>query len=80
MSTLYEVIVYSDPSDPILEDFFVKVQALIEPFGLEMGREFAWTVNPKALTITQTVPSAVLYLGAANAPEATTLLNAKIPI
>lgn len=80
MSTLYEVIVYSDPDDSIHELFRTKVAELIEPFGLELSREVAWTLNPPVLSVKQTVSTTVLYLSATHAPPPASLLTAKVPI
>lgn len=80
MSMLYEIVVFGDPADPVLVQLQAKVEALIEPFELVVGRELIWTVNPGVLTLTQTVATTILYLGPEHAPAPEQLLAAKVPI
>ncbi len=80
MSALYEVVVYSGPEDPLVDEFKNKISELIGAFGLELGRDFAWTLNPKSLPVKQMVPTAVLYLSANHAPAPAELIATKIPI
>lgn len=80
MAKLYEIIVYGSPDDELLQQLLEEVTRLIEPFGLELGKEIAWTVNPVALHLSQTVPAAAVVLNAAYAPAAEVLIGARIPI
>lgn len=78
MSVLYEVVAYGDPL--LLQPWREKVEELIAPFELQIGRDFAWTVNPPNLALAQTVASTILYLGQTYAPAPEALLEAKVPI
>lgn len=80
MSVLYEIVVFADPADPVLPQLKAKVEELIEPFELKVGQELIWTINPAVLQLTQTVATAVLYLGAQYAPAPEQLLAAKVPL
>ncbi|WP_082473579.1 MULTISPECIES: toll/interleukin-1 receptor domain-containing protein [Xanthomonas] len=80
MSAIYEIIIYSDPNDSLADTFHVKIAEMIEPFGLQLGRDVAWILNPEKLSIKETIPAVVLYLSPNNAPPPASLLAAKIPI
>jgi hypothetical protein len=80
MSKLYEVVVFSAPGDTIAVQIKQKVQALIEPFGLTLGDQVAWTTNPATLDVSSSVATTVLFLSATTSPSPAELLAAKVPI
>jgi len=80
MEKLYEIIVYSDPSDKVGPKIKQQIAELISPFQMEVGKHLAWTVNPAKLKIDQMVATVILYLGKGTSPEPADMLRAKVPI
>ena len=80
--SLYELVVMGAPSDAQIRELRGHVSTVVEPFGLELGREVGWSVLPRAFQADQTTPSAVAFFGAAGVSDAgvNPLLVGGVPI
>jgi hypothetical protein len=80
--SLYELVVMGAPSDAQVEELRHHTSRVIEPFGLRLGREVAWSVLPGAFEPDQTAPAAAAFFGGAGVSDVglSTLLAAGVPI
>lgn len=58
---LYQLALYGKPSDQHVADIEACLNSIIEPFGMRLGVEIGWSVNPAGLITHQMVPTAVAY-------------------
>jgi hypothetical protein len=79
---LYELIVMGAPSNGQVEELGGYIARLIEPFGLELGKEVKWSVLPGAFEPDQMTPVAVAFFGGAGVSDVglSSLLLAGVPI
>jgi len=79
---VYELAIMGAPSDAQVDELRACVTAMIEPFGLLLGREVGWSVRPTDFTPPQNTAAAVAYFGTPGAPEPgmNALLRRGIPI
>lgn len=82
MPYLYELAILGTPSSEQLGDVERCVSEAIDSFGLRLGHEVRWSVNPAAFTPEQQTSSAVAYFGGPR-PTAThlpALLRKAVPV
>ena len=79
---LYELVVMGAPSNGQVEELGGHIARLIEPFGLELGKEVKWSVLPGAFEPDQMTPVAVAFFGGAGVSDVgiNSLLPAGVPI
>lgn len=79
---VYELAVMGAPSGAQIDELTRCVTAVIEPFGLALGREVGWTIRPPVFTPPQDTAAAVAFFGAAGEPppDLNALLRRGIPI
>lgn len=82
MSSLYEFAVLGAPSDAQVAELQTSVAQSIEPFGLRLGHEVAWSVRPANFNPDQLNASVVVFFGGKGAPEANVeeLMRRAVPV
>jgi TIR domain len=78
---LYQLIVLGAPSDEQITELEKFVSQAVQLFGLRLGQEVAWVINPTVLSELQKATAAVFF-GGNNASQANlqSLLQQNIPI
>lgn len=79
---LYELVVMGAPSSAQVEELHGHIAHLIQPFGLQLGKDVTWSVLPGAFEPDQMTPAAVAFFGGAGASDVglNSLLLAGVPI
>jgi hypothetical protein len=66
---LYEFAIMGAPSATQITELESHVSEVIEPFGLRLGREVAWSVCPADFRVAQKTSAAVAFFGAVGVSE-----------
>ena len=82
MAHLYQIIVLGNPTDDFLAELRSRLEQFLDSFGLEIGNQVGWTVNPSALDISQRIATVAMYVGAPSRVDMhlATLLSKSVPI
>lgn len=82
MKSLYELGVMGAPSQSQLTELENLVNLAVAKFGLVLGRDVAWTVQPESFDPERTTSAAVVFFGGENAPQANlvNVLKRAIPV
>jgi len=66
---LYELAIIGTPSDAQIDELSACVSQVVEPFGLRLGEEVAWSVRPETFEPSQRTPAAVAFFGGVGVNE-----------
>lgn len=82
LSSFYELAVLGEIDETVLGDLEKALRDMLHPFGLELGKEVAWSVCPKQFIPEQTNSAAAIFFGAPDVSPANVsdLLHKGIPI
>lgn len=82
MPELYQLAVLGAPTEEQIADLQQALAEAVGMFGLELGREIGWSINPEAFNPDQRKSSAVVFFGGNNPTTAniSQLLQRSIPI
>ena len=64
MPLIYELAVLGNPSDAQIGTLEAHITRIIEPFGLNLGKDVGWSLRPPEFTPEQQRPAAVVFFGA----------------
>lgn len=67
--TLYELAIMGVPSDTQISEMARYLSQVIEPFGLHLGQEVAWSICPPDFEPPQKTPAAVAFFGGVGVSE-----------
>ncbi|WP_256990790.1 hypothetical protein [Klebsiella pneumoniae] len=62
LSSFYELAVLGEIDETVLGDLEKALRDMLHPFGLELGKEVAWSVCPKQFIPEQTNSAAAIFL------------------
>jgi hypothetical protein len=79
---LYQLVVLGSPSTDQVTELEHTVAEMVQAFGLKLGYDVGWVVNPNDLHLQQKVSTSAIFFGAENASEKhlQTLLDKNISI
>ena len=64
MPLIYELAVLGDPSDAQIGTLKANISRMLAPFGLRLGEEVGWSLQPPEFTPEPQRPAAVVFFGA----------------
>lgn len=79
---LYELALMGAPSNEQTDELARYLSQVIEPFGLYLGQEVAWSICPSDFSPPQRTPAAVAFFGGVGVSEAglSAVLNNGVPV
>ena len=82
MSHLYQIIVLGSPTDDLILQLQDHLSGFLASFGLKMGDEVGWIVNPNTIDSSQRIATVALYIGTPSAVSThlKELLSNSVPI
>nr|VFK52077.1 MAG: TIR domain-containing protein [Candidatus Kentron sp. TUN] len=82
MTSLYALVLLGSPSDAQVKELGQLVSQAVQPFGLNLGREIAWSVCPESFKVDQQKTIAAVFFGGRDAPQTNLqdLLRDAVPV
>lgn len=82
MASFYELALMGSASDDRIRELELHLSQCLDPFGLRLGTEVAWTSRTTSFTPNQQTAAAVVFYGAEDASDEglTSVLRAGIPV